>query len=94
MTPLVADNETVNVATVVPASPSASDTSLTETAGGTSSLVMVPTPCASAIVALVGALRSTVKVSGASNFASPFTRTTTCCAVVPGANVTVPLPAR
>ena len=49
--PLAAESETVNVAVVVPALPSATVTSSIDRVGATSSSVIVPAPEASAIVA-------------------------------------------
>ena len=52
---LAADSVTVKTALTVPLLPSVTDTSLMEmVGGGASSSTMVPWPCASAIVALVG----------------------------------------
>jgi hypothetical protein len=58
---------------------------------GTSSSLIVPTPCASAIVAFTGAERFTRNVSFGSCVVSPTTGTVTGSLVSPGANVTVPL---
>ncbi len=79
---------------VVPELPSATATSLIESAGTASSLVIVPRPWLSEIGAFVGALRSTVRVSFASYFTSPFTVTLTGWVVTPGAKVSVPEAAR
>ena len=54
---------------------------------------MVPTPSASAMVALVGDARLTLKVSLPSNTVSLAIGTVMVCVVVPGANVSVPLAA-
>ena len=57
--PLAALSVTVNVAFVVPESPSITVASFTERAGGASSSVIVPTPWPSAIVAFAGLERLT-----------------------------------
>ena len=72
----------MNVKVVVPALPSATLTSLIDSVGAASSLVIVPRPLPSLMVALVGAERSTVKVSLASKTASRQTVTTTFWVVV------------
>ncbi|MCY1524799.1 hypothetical protein D9M68_597500 [compost metagenome] len=61
------------------------------TTTGTSSLVIVPTPWLSAMVALTAPLRLTKKVSLASGTVSPTTGTVMVCVVVPGVKVSVPL---
>ena len=61
------------------------------TVTGTSSLVMVPTPWLSAMVALTAPLRLTKKVSFASGTVSPITGTVIVCVVAPGVKVSVPL---
>jgi hypothetical protein len=61
--PLTAESETVKPRLVVPALPSATATSSMESVGTASSFVMVPVPCPSRIVALVGRLRLTKRVS-------------------------------
>ena len=66
---------TVNVAVFVPLLPSERLTSFTDSAE-VSSLVIVPVPVASAIVAFAAPLRSTVNDSSAS-VVSPFTVTIT-----------------
>ena len=76
---------------VVPESPSVTVTSLTASDGRASSSVIVPTPCASAIVAFVGLVRLRKKFSSASSSRSPLTRTVTCFVVWPAVNVSVPL---
>ncbi len=54
-------------------------------------MTIVPTPWASAIVALPVALeRFTLNVSFGSTVVSPLTCTVTVCVVTPGAKVTVP----
>ena len=75
---------------VVAPSPSTTVTSLIESVR-VSSLVMVPTPRLSASVALDALLRVTEKLSSASIALSPCTITVICCAVMPGANVRVPV---
>ena len=57
---------------------------------GTSSLVMVPTPWLSLIVALDAPLRLTKKVSVASGMVSPITGTLMVRVVWPGVKVSVP----
>ena len=69
------DRETVNPALVVPALPSETATSLMEMVGCASSLVIVPTPWLSVIVAFVGPDRFTLKVSVGSKVVSPLTVT-------------------
>ena len=61
-----------------------------DTVTGTSSLVMVPTPWLSEMVALVAPLRLTKKVSLASGMVSPITGTVMVCVVVPAVNVSAP----
>ncbi len=89
--PLGAESETVNVAVVVPALPSATETSPIDRVGAASSSVMVPCPEPSAIVALAGFDRTTVKVSFASSTTSPFTLTPIVALVAPAAIVRLPL---
>ena len=89
----------VKVAGVVPALPSVTDTSLTVIVGSTgggveSSLRIVPWPCPSAIVALVGPLRLTKNVSSGSTAVSPTTGTLTVPLVWPAGMVRSPLVAR
>ena len=81
----------MNVAFVVPMSPSTTLTSLTESAGVGSSSLIVPVPCASAIVTLTAFVRLSVNVSFASSRTSPLTSTVTCWAVWPAVKVAVPL---
>ena len=57
---------------------------------GTVLSVIVPWPCASAIVALTAAERLTKKVSAGSGTASAMIGTETVFAVSPGVKVTVP----
>ena len=87
---LAFDSETVNVAAIVPALPSVTDTSLMEIVGCASSLLIVPTPWLSAIVAFVALDRFTLKVSFGSNTVSPLTVTLIGCEVWPAVNVKVP----
>jgi hypothetical protein len=89
--PLGADSDTVNVAFVIPTSPSTTLTSLTERVGIASSSLIVPVPCASWIVTLTPFVRLNVNVSFASSSRSPMTGTETCCDVWPAVNVAVPL---
>ncbi len=56
--------------------------------------MIVPVPWLSRIVAFVGTLRLTRRVSFGSAFTSPFTVTLTGWVVTPGANVSVPEAAR
>ncbi len=63
------------------------------TVTGTSSLVMVPTPVASEMVALTAPLRPTVKVSLASGVMSPLTSTVMVRVTWPGVKVSVPVAA-
>ena len=56
---------------------------------GRSSLVIVPTPVALVIVALVTLLRLTVKASGFSLLVSPTTATVTVLLISPGAKLMV-----
>ena len=89
--PLAAESETVNVAVVVPALPSARETSSIERAGAASSSLIVPIPEPSAIVALTGLDNVTVKVSLFSSTTSPFTVMTIVVLVAPAAIVAFPL---
>ncbi len=57
---------------------------------GVSSLLIVPTPAPSAMVALDGLERFTLKVSFDSGVVSPFTSTVIVCVRAPGLNVNVP----
>ena len=83
--PLIALRPTVKVASTVPALPSATVTSPTDSVGVASSSVIVPMPSASPRVAFVGALSVKSKVSFASSSTSPFTCTVTVCEVSPAA---------
>ena len=76
---LAADREAVNVAVVVPAFPSVTETSFTESSGGASSSVIVATPWASPIVPgePMRLVRFTTNVSFGSSLASPITGTDT-----------------
>jgi len=56
-----------------------------------SSLVMVPVPCARAIVTLVAPDSLTKNVSFASTVVSPLTFTVIVCVVWPGVKVNVPV---
>ncbi len=79
---------------LVPLLPSFWDTSEIEMLGRVtdpSSLVMVPTPWLSKIVALLGLVRLTTNFSSLSDLVSPLTSTVTCWLVTPGAKVSVPL---
>ena len=58
-----------------------------------SSFVIVPTPCASAIVAPTAFVRFTTNVSFGSTAVSPVTATVIVLLVVPAAKLSVPLPA-
>src|SRR5436189_277142 len=89
---LVGVSVTVNVAVVVPLLPSVTLTLLMLSAGSTaSSLTIVPTPWAPLMVAFVGLLKLTTKVSSGSTVVPPFTLTAIGCVLTPGANVSVPL---
>ncbi len=83
---LAADSETVNTKDLLPLLPSVADTSLMVRAGmgGASSLVMVPKPCASVMVAPLALLRLTKNVSLASTSVSPVTFTVIVFAGFPG----------
>ena len=80
----------MNVNGVVPVLPSGVLTLLIDRVGAVSSLLIVPRPLPSLIVALVGPDRSTVKVSFASNTASLQTVTVIVVVVEPAAMVAVP----
>ena len=88
-----ADRLTVKTASVVPASPSVTVTSLITSVGKPSSSMIVPVPWLSVSAALTGLVRVTTNVSFASCTASPRTGTVMCCVVVPGLKVNVPLAA-
>ncbi len=83
---LAFERVTVKLAAVVPLFPSSTETSLIVIETGSSS-VIVPTPWASAIVALAGLVRLTLKVSLFSFRVSPLTVTATVLVVWPGAKV-------
>ena len=68
---------TVKLKFCVPVLPSVIETSLIDNVGAVSSLVMVPTPCASLMTAFVGAVRLTTKLSLFSKMASPLIVTLT-----------------
>ena len=85
---------TVKTKLVVPVLPSFSVTSLIASDGSgvaASSLVIVPTPWASEIVAPVAPDRFTLKVSSGSTVVSPFTRTVTVAVAWLAAKLSVPL---
>ena len=90
--PLAADGETVNVAVVVPALPSVTETSFTERVGAGSLSVIVPTPWASPIWPGVPTrfVRFTTNVSFDSSEESPTTETVTTLEVAAFVSVTVP----
>jgi hypothetical protein len=81
---------TVKTALTVPLSPSVTVTLFTDSVGSGSSSVIVPRPSPSPIVAFVGLVRPSVRVSSASSSVSPTTGTMTCLVVCPGVNVSVP----
>ena len=89
--PLALESVTVNVAVVVPALPSTTETSFTERVDGASSSVIVPTPEPSEIVALPGLDRVRLKDSLTSSRTSPFTVMAIVVAVAPAAIVRLPL---
>jgi len=92
--PLGADRVAVNVMATGPVADSVAGLGMPlsmDSRGGSSSSTMVPTPWASATVALVAFTRSTVKVSSGSSRVSPVTWTLTVLDVSPGEKVTVPL---
>ena len=89
--PLTAESETVNVAVVVPALPSATETSSIDRVGAASSSVIVAWPDPSAIVALAGLDRVRVNPSLISSIRSPFTVMATVAVVAPAAIVRLPL---
>ncbi len=68
--PAAAESATVNVADVLPAAPSATDTSSTVKDGSASSSVIEPTPWGAVTGAPDALVRSTVKVSVSSLSAS------------------------
>ncbi len=84
---------TVKVALSVPASPSVTPASPTDTSGSASSSVICPTPFPSATFAFEGLERSTAYVSSISSRTSPLTETDTVFVSWPGLKVRVPLPA-
>ena len=89
--PLAVDRRTVKTAFAPPLFPSVRVTSSIDRLGNGSSLLMVPTPCASAKVALVGLDRLTKKDSSASLSVSPAISTVTVRFVVPGGKLNTPL---
>ena len=78
----------MKIALTVPALPSVTVTSLIEMVGAASSSVIVPMPWPSRMVALVGLVRFTKKVSLISSSRSPWTWTVKVCVVTPGLKVT------
>src|SRR4051794_6836660 len=82
---------TVKLKLVAPELPSASVTSLIESAGSASSFLIVPTPTLPPIVAFTGPVRFTSRVSSGSGVTSPRTETVSVCVVWPAVKVTVPL---
>ena len=88
--PLADESVTLKTAFVVPVFPSVTVTSLIESVGAPSSSVIVPTPCASEIVALPGLVRLRKNVSLFSSIRSPLTSTVTCFVVWPAVKVSVP----
>ena len=90
--PLAAESETVNVAVVVPALPSATETSFTERVGAGSLSVIVATPWASLIWPgePTRFVRLTTNVSLGSSIASPAIGTETTLEVADFVKVTVP----
>jgi hypothetical protein len=81
---------TLKLALTVPVFPSVTVTLPTETVGGGSSSVIVPTPVPSAMVTLTASDRLTVKVSSISSSVSPLTRTVAVFVVWPGENTRLP----
>ena len=79
----------MNVAVVVPASPSVTVTLSTLTVGIGSLSTIVPTPWLSAIVAFIGLERVATNVSSNSSWVSPTTATTIVRVSTPGLNVSV-----
>jgi hypothetical protein len=92
--PLVAERVTVNVAVVVPTSPSLSVTSFTDSRGSGSSSVIVASPEPSVIVAFPGLDKVKPKDSFGSSSTSPFTVTPIVVAVDPAVIVRLPLAVR
>ena len=80
----------MKVAEAVPELPSATDALPIEMVGGASSLVIVPTPWLSAIVALTAPERFTKNVSSASLTVSPTTGTKIFWVVCPGVKANDP----
>ena len=83
-------SETVKTIFVAPEFPSVIAASVIVTSA-VSSLEIVPSPCASAIVAALGLVRFKNNVSACSTVTSPFTTTDTVLEVCPAAKVSVPL---
>src|SRR2546427_43166 len=82
---------TLRTAYVLQQLPSVTFTSLMLRLGGPSSLTIVTTPCALAMVALLALLRFTTKFSSSSLTRSPLTLLVSVCVVTPAAKVSVPL---
>lgn len=91
--PLGADSVTVSVAVTTPDCPSTTATSAAEIAGGWSSSTMVTTPVPPTIVALSGALSTTVRVSSGSSSTSAAVGTVMAACVWPGGKFSVPMAA-
>ena len=92
--PLTAESVTVNVAVVVPALPSATETSSTESVGGGSSSVIVPSPGRRRSWRSTGLESVMPNVSSTSSRTSPFTVTANVAVVDPAAIVRLPVAAR
>ena len=88
---LAVPSDTVNVAVVVPAFPSARETSSIDRLGAGSSSVIVPAPDPSAIVAPAGFDSVTVNDSFTSSTTSPFTVIAIVALVAPAAIVRLPV---
>ena len=82
------------MALTAPLFPSLTATSLMNSAGNGSLLLIVPTPWLSASVALTGLLRFTKNDSAGSKMVSPVTLTVMVWVTVPGAKLNVPLVAK
>ena len=89
--PLGASRPSVKAAATVPALPSVTVTSLTETTGSASSSVIVPVADPSAIAVPSGAERVIVNVSSFSSSRSPLTGTVIVFEVSPTAKSSTPL---
>ena len=88
--PLGADRDTVNAATVVPVSPSATEASSIERTGVGSSSRIVPVACPSPSTAPAGPERRTRNVSSASSRRSETTGTVMVRVVVPAGKLSKP----